>query len=104
MLFLSPVRCLLYPLPMSSPSLRNVALIAHVDHGKTTLVDGLLRAAGVFADHEKIIDRVMDSNDQERERGITILAKAASIDWSGTRSTSLTRPATQTSVERSSER
>jgi len=70
---------------MSSPSLRNVALVAHVDHGKTTLVDGLLRAAGVFAEHEKIVDRVMDSNDQERERGITILAKAASIDWNGTK-------------------
>ncbi len=66
---------------MSSPSLRNVALIAHVDHGKTTLVDGLLRAAGVFADHEKVIERVMDSNDQERERGITILAKNTAIDW-----------------------
>jgi len=71
--------------PMSSPSLRNVALIAHVDHGKTTLVDGLLRAAGVFADHEKVVERVMDSNDQERERGITILAKAASIQWNGTK-------------------
>ncbi|MEE8457646.1 MAG: translational GTPase TypA [Acidimicrobiia bacterium] len=70
---------------MSSPSLRNVALIAHVDHGKTTLVDGLLRAAGVFSDHEQVIDRVMDSSDQERERGITILAKAASIDWNGTK-------------------
>ncbi|RLE13880.1 MAG: translational GTPase TypA [Actinobacteria bacterium] len=70
---------------MSSPSLRNVALIAHVDHGKTTLVDGLLRAAGVFAEHEQLIDRVMDSDDQERERGITILAKAASIDWNGTK-------------------
>jgi len=64
-------------------SLRNVALIAHVDHGKTTLVDGLLRAAGVFEDHEKPIERIMDSNDQERERGITILAKAASIVWNG---------------------
>jgi len=70
---------------MSFPSLRNVALIAHVDHGKTTLVDGLLRAAGVFAEHEQLIDRVMDSDDQERERGITILAKAASIDWNGTK-------------------
>lgn len=70
---------------MSSPSLRNVALIAHVDHGKTTLVDGLLRAAGVFSDHEKVVDRVMDSSDQERERGITILAKALSIEWNGTK-------------------
>lgn len=70
---------------MSSPSLRNVALIAHVDHGKTTLVDGLLRATGVFSDHEQVVDRVMDSSDQERERGITILAKALSIEWNGTK-------------------
>ncbi len=64
---------------------RNVALIAHVDHGKTTLVDALLRHAGVFAAHETPLDRVLDSNDQERERGITILAKAVSVDWKGTR-------------------
>lgn len=70
---------------MPSQPLRNVALIAHVDHGKTTLVDGLLHAAGVFADHETPVERVMDSNDQERERGITILAKAASIEWRGTK-------------------
>lgn len=68
-----------------SPSVRNVALIAHVDHGKTTLVDAMLRAAGVFEDHESPIERVMDSDDQERERGITILSKAASIDWKGVR-------------------
>jgi len=70
---------------MSTPSFRNIALIAHVDHGKTTLVDAMLRATGVFASHEALVDRVMDSNDQERERGITILAKAASIEWKGTR-------------------
>ena len=70
---------------MPYPALRNVALIAHVDHGKTTLVDAMLHAAGVFADHERPVERVMDSNDQERERGITILAKAASIDWKGTK-------------------
>ena len=66
-----------------STSLRNVALVAHVDHGKTTLVDALLRATGTFAAHQAVVDRVMDSNDQERERGITILAKAASITWKG---------------------
>jgi GTP-binding protein len=64
-------------------NLRNVALVAHVDHGKTTLVDAMLRAAGTFAAHQAVVDRVMDSNDQERERGITILAKAASIQWKG---------------------
>ncbi len=68
---------------MPSIPLRNVALIAHVDHGKTTLVDAMLRATGVFAEHEQPIDRIMDSDDQERERGITILAKAASITWKG---------------------
>ena len=70
---------------MSAPSFRNVALVAHVDHGKTTLVDAMLGAAGVFSAHQARIERVMDSNDQERERGITIIAKAASIEWKGTR-------------------
>jgi GTP-binding protein len=70
---------------MSSPSFRNVALVAHVDHGKTTLVDSMLGAAGVFSSHEERVERVMDSTDQERERGITILAKAASIEWKGSR-------------------
>ena len=66
-----------------SAPLRTIALVAHVDHGKTTLVDTMLRAAGVFDPHAEVIDRVMDSNDQERERGITILAKAASVMWPG---------------------
>ncbi len=70
---------------VNPPALRNVALVAHVDHGKTTLVDAMLRATGVFAAHQALVDRVLDSNDQERERGITILAKAASILWRGMR-------------------
>ncbi len=61
--------------------LRNIAIIAHVDHGKTTLVDQLLRQSGEFAAHERLTDRVMDSGDQERERGITILAKNTAINW-----------------------
>ena len=63
--------------------LRNIAIIAHVDHGKTTLVDELLRQSGTFAAHEKVDDRVMDSNELEKERGITILAKNTAIDWNG---------------------
>ncbi len=66
-------------------NLRNVAIIAHVDHGKTTLVDQLLRQSGEFAAHEKVGERVMDSNDQERERGITILSKNTAVTWQGTR-------------------
>src|SRR5690606_4640700 len=64
--------------------LRNIAIIAHVDHGKTTLVDKLLRQSGTFAAHEQIAERVMDSNDLERERGITILAKNCAVIWNGT--------------------
>jgi GTP-binding protein len=65
--------------------LRNVAIIAHVDHGKTTLVDRLLQQSGVYRANERQVERAMDSNDLERERGITILAKAASVEWKGTR-------------------
>ncbi|MFO0697001.1 MAG: translational GTPase TypA [Polyangiales bacterium] len=61
--------------------LRNIAIIAHVDHGKTTLVDAMLKQTGTFRSHEQVQDRVMDSNDLERERGITILAKNASVQW-----------------------
>ena len=69
----------------SSLKFRNIALVAHVDHGKTTLVDAMLRGTGAFDAHQAVVDRVMDSNDQERERGITILAKAASVTWQDTR-------------------
>ncbi|MGH8149627.1 MAG: GTP-binding protein, partial [Steroidobacteraceae bacterium] len=61
--------------------IRNIAIIAHVDHGKTTLVDCLLKQSGTFAAHEKVGERIMDSNDIERERGITILAKNCSIRY-----------------------
>jgi GTP-binding protein len=66
-------------------NLRNVAIIAHVDHGKTTLVDRLLQQSGSFRENQRVAERAMDSNDLERERGITILAKATSIVWKGTR-------------------
>ena len=65
--------------------LRNVAIIAHVDHGKTTLVDRLLQQSGAFRENQRVAERAMDSNDLERERGITILAKATSVVWQGTR-------------------
>jgi GTP-binding protein len=66
-------------------NLRNIAIIAHVDHGKTTLVDRLLQQSGVYRDNQRQVERAMDSNDLERERGITILAKAASVQWKDTR-------------------
>jgi len=65
--------------------LRNVAIIAHVDHGKTTLVDRLLQQSGTFRDNERVAERAMDSNELERERGITILAKVTSVLWKDTR-------------------
>ena len=64
--------------------IRNIAIIAHVDHGKTTLVDQLLRQSGTFAEHEKVVDTVMDNNAIEKERGITILAKNCAVSWKGT--------------------
>ena len=66
-------------------NLRNVAIIAHVDHGKTTLVDRLLQQSGTYRENQQVTERAMDSNDLERERGITILAKAASVQWKDTR-------------------
>ncbi len=70
---------------MSAPeALRNIAIIAHVDHGKTTLVDQLFRQSGTFRDNQRVEERAMDSNDLEKERGITILAKCTSVEWNGT--------------------
>jgi len=68
---------------MSQPALRNVAIIAHVDHGKTTLVDQLFRQSGTFRENQRVEERAMDSNDLEKERGITILAKPTSVEWHG---------------------
>ena len=65
--------------------IRNLAIIAHVDHGKTTLVDGLLRQTGAFRENQAVVERVMDSEDLERERGITIHAKDTSIEFEGVR-------------------
>ena len=69
----------------SIDKMRNIAIIAHVDHGKTTLVDELLKQSGTYRENEKTVERAMDSNDIERERGITILAKTTSVEWSGYR-------------------
>jgi GTP-binding protein len=68
---------------MSRPDLRNIAIVAHVDHGKTTLVDAMLKQSGTFRENEQVVERVMDSGDLERERGITILAKNTSLRWNG---------------------
>ena len=66
-------------------NLRNIAIIAHVDHGKTTLVDQMLKQSGVYHENQEVVDRVMDSGDLERERGITILAKNTSVRYKGTK-------------------
>src|SRR5205823_3352379 len=79
--------CLKRPFPdnlnqrMNTSQIRNIAIIAHVDHGKTTLVDAMLKQAGTFRENEQIVERVMDSMDLERERGITIMAKNTSVRY-----------------------
>jgi len=70
---------------MGAVNLRNIAIIAHVDHGKTTLVDAMLKQSGTFRVNQKVKERVMDSNDLERERGITIFSKNASVYWNNTK-------------------
>src|SRR3954452_16134444 len=77
---------------MSADKLRNIAIIAHVDHGKTTLVDAMLRQTGVFRANEDVNDRVMDSKDLERERGITILAKHCSVKYKDYKINIIDRP------------
>ena len=62
-------------------NLRNIAIIAHVDHGKTTLIDTMMKQSGVFRDNQSVEERLMDTGDLEKERGITILAKPTSINW-----------------------
>ncbi len=92
---------------MSTTNFRNVAIVAHVDHGKTTLVDAMLRQSGAFAERAELVDRVMDSGDLEREKGITILAKNTAVhrhnpDGTVTVINVIDTPATPTSVARSS--
>ena len=80
--------------------IRNVAIIAHVDHGKTTLVDELLKQSGVFRANQEVQERVMDSNDIERERGITILSKNTAVSYKGTKINIIDTPATLISAAR----
>jgi Predicted membrane GTPase involved in stress response len=79
---------------VTHPEFRNVAIVAHVDHGKTTLVNAMLEQSGVFGDHGEITDRVMDSGDLEKEKGITILAKNTAIRRKGRARTAMTSSST----------
>ena len=79
--------------------IKNIAIIAHVDHGKTTLVDEMLHQSGIFRDNEEVAERVMDSNDLERERGITILSKNTSIHYKDTKINIVDTPGHTDSLE-----
>src|SRR4051812_14050582 len=81
-----------HPLGQARMQIRNVAIIAHVDHGKTTLVDKLLGQSGAFRDHQQVAERALDPNDLEKERGITTLAKSTSVVWRTTRITIVHTP------------
>ena len=85
---------------MIQEKLRNVAIIAHVDHGRTTLVDALLKQSGVYRENQEVVDRVMDSNDLERERGITIMAKNTAVTYGDTKINIVDLRATPTSAAR----
>lgn len=80
--------------------LKNIAVVAHVDHGKTTMVDKLLQQSGTFGERDEIQDRVMDSGELEKERGITIKAKNCAIFWNDVKINLLDTPGTPTSVEK----
>src|SRR5660397_8037 len=87
-------------MPTSPAHIRNLAIIAHIDHGKTTLIDSIFRAAHTFRENARVEERVMDSNDLERERGITIRSKHCTVDWNGYRINLVAPPVTPTSPGR----
>ena len=85
---------------MKREDVRNIAIIAHVDHGKTTLVDEMLKQSGIFRDNQEVAERVMDSNDIEKERGITILSKNTGVMYNGIKINIIDTPGLLTLVEK----